>query len=127
MVETPARALLIAAVIAFVVGCGDSSEPAPADAGTPTTRPVNAAYDLTCRDLAQPRARREAVEFVTDVMVAPEGQPRRRTVSIIRRSLRDTCSQQSLPGVDAPEDYRPVKPVRRAVQSHFDQDVIYGR
>lgn len=63
---------------------------------------------------------------MADVLTAPEGQARAETIGIVRRSLKETCGLSSLPGVDDPADYRPVKPVRKAVQSHFDQDAVYG-
>ena len=64
---------------------------------------------------------------IRDRLSAPPGQPRRRTIGIVRRSLQETCALPRLPGVVDPADYRPVKPVRQAVQNHFDQDAIYER
>lgn len=111
----------------LLVGCGDSSEPRPADAGPQPTQSAEQPYELTCRDLRKPEARTDAIEFVADVLVAPKGQGRAQTIGIVRRSLEETCGLPTLPNVDDPADYRPVKPVRQAVQRHFDQDAIYDR
>ncbi len=122
------RLPLTVVAAALFVGCGGDPETRPA--GEPskpaaTERGVPEPYELTCRDLRAPAARREAIEFVADVLSVPPGQPRRRTIGIVRRSLKETCALPTLPNVDDPADYYPVRPVRQAVQNHFDQDAIY--
>jgi len=118
----------MAVLTALTAGCGENPEAGPATERPKPARAERALrepYDLTCRDLRAPAARRQAVEFVADVVVAPAGQSRRETLGMIRRSLQKTCALTRLPNVDDPADYRPVRPVRQAVQNHFDQDAIY--
>ena len=115
---------------ALLAGCGEGSPAGPGpDAESskpaPAAPAVREPYTMTCRDLRTPEARSEAVEFVADVLVAPPGQKRRETAAIVRRSLKETCALPMLPNMDNPADYRPVRPVRQAVQSHLDQNAIY--
>ena len=124
------RRLPMVIATALLAGCGGDPEARPATErsnATPTGPTVREPYELTCRGLRAPAVRREAIEFVADVLVAPPGQSRRKTVAIVRRSMAETCALPSLPDVDDPADYRPVRPIRQAVQSHFDQDAIYDR
>ena len=93
-------------------GCGEEPRPAPKPR-------AKRAEELTCADLRdRSRLRRVCRELVVRV-VAPEGQREAETADTIAGSLRATCSQ---PGR---ADYRPVRPVLRAVQKHFDEEEIF--
>ena len=104
------RALLVMLVLA---GCGDD----PPASRPPAARAPDA---LTCRDI---QSRAQALRVARQVdhrVVAPDGQPRRETLDAIGGSLYATCRNPAL------RDYRPVGPVLREVQAHFDEDALEG-
>lgn len=55
-------------------------------------------------------------------LVAPPDHSEHAVRGTIANSLKATCSQPKLPGVADPGDYRPVKPVLKAIQRDFDED-----
>ena len=124
------RALAFATLAVLFIGCGDSQQVSSTVEHQKTVasgRVLPEPYQMTCRDLREAPARKQALDFVADVLTAPRGQARRKTINIVRRSLLETCSMRALPNVEDPADYRPMQPIRRAVQNHFDQDAIYAR
>ena len=98
-------------IAAALGGCGGADDdPAPRrDAG------------VTCRDI---RTKAQAMRIARQVdhrVVAPDGQSRRETLDVIGGSLYATCRNPAL------RDYRPIGPVLREVQAHFDEEAIEGR
>ena len=123
------QVLVAASAVALSAGCGGDPEtghPTESPKPAPASEVIREPYELSCRDLREPAASRQAIGFVADVVAAPDGHSRRETQALVRGSLEKTCALPSLPNVDDPADYRPVRPVRQAVQNHFDQEVIYG-
>ena len=53
-------------------------------------------------------------------VVAPDGQSRRETLDVIGGSLYATCRNPAL------RDSKPIGPVLREVQAHFDQESLEG-
>lgn len=118
--SAPALFVSLAVLSVSAGGCGDEEEPsrraASADEGPRA---------ITCGELPDATARRRVALRVVDTLVAPDGQSRRTTAAKIVRSLRVTCAQPDLPGVRDPGDYRPVRPVLKALQAEFDGEEIF--
>lgn len=74
-----------------------------------------------CRELQTKAAARRLALRLDHLLIAPEDQPRRITVRSLGDSLHATCRQPTLPGVEDPLDYRPVRPVIRQLQQEFDE------
>ena len=99
------RALVFMLVVA---GCGDGDQPAAPTEDNPP--------GVTCRDIRTKAQAMRIARRVDHRVVAPDGQPRRETLDVIGGSLYATCRNPAL------RDYRPVAPVLREVQQHFDAE-----
>ena len=106
------RALVIAVVAA---GCGGGGAPERPE------RPAARGPDsLTCADI---RSRAQALRVARQVdhrVVAPDGQRRRETLDVIGGSLYATCRNPAM------RRTKPVAPVLREVQAHFDAEALEG-